>query len=67
MTFAETLARYRALRDVPTRSDAVGMDRLDAAFEDFPRGTPVEDVWHALEADCPEFSVGDAMNGKYAE
>lgn len=36
---------------------------LDAPFEHFPAGAPVEDVWHWFEAQNARFSVGDAQQG----
>lgn len=34
---------------------------LDRAWEHFPRGTKVEDIWHWFEAQSPDFSVAEKM------
>jgi hypothetical protein len=60
------MKRWDALRDVPTIEAASGASVIDIDFEDFPKGTDIEDIWHAFEADCPEFSAGEAMQGRYA-
>ena len=41
--------KWRELEDVSVIVDASGETVLDAPWEHFPAGTPVEDVWHWLE------------------
>ncbi len=66
MRLSVTLAHWRALRDVPTTATRHGPDVIDVPYMHFPVGTDIEDVWRWLESECDNFSVGDAMSGKYA-
>jgi hypothetical protein len=66
MTLSQAVAAWYALRDVPLDETPDGANILAESFMGFVVGTDIEDVWHFLESSCPEFSAGDAMQGKYA-
>ena len=65
MTLQGALDVWARLRNVPTYEALNGARLLLREFEGFAFGTDIEDLWHWIEEECPEFSVGDAMNGKY--
>ncbi|RCV93920.1 hypothetical protein DU506_00415 [Vreelandella rituensis] len=54
-------ALWRELGDVPTREDQEGALVLDAGFQLFDPGTPVEDIWHWFEAQHAGFKVAEKL------
>lgn len=63
VSLRELDAMWESLRDCPARINRKGYTVLDAPFRHFPRGANVEDVWHWFEAQHPQFSAGEAMQG----
>lgn len=63
----EVVGLWYELRNVPTYEDEKGVNRLGIEWKKFAKGTDIEDVWHALESQCPRFSAGEAMQGAYKD
>jgi hypothetical protein len=56
----ELYALWDKLGDIPVTEEGL----LDEAFEQFPRGTDREEIWHWFEAQNPDFIVGEVLQGK---
>lgn len=63
-SLAQLYRLWKLLGDVPTRVPPRGPVLIDAPFEHFAQGTPVEDIWHWFEAQNSGFSVGKAQAGE---